>query len=159
MFKPNLYLDSILQITPKLLERIGVCAIILDVDNTIRQYGSKEISCKVLNWEKKKKNASISIVILSNNFNKNVEPVAKVLNLPYYGLGFKPFPFGLKKAAKKLNVNEKQIAVVGDQIFTDIVGGNLQGFKTILIKPIKEEKGLLWKIKRRLEKLVLNKFK
>lgn len=159
MFKPNLYLDSILQITPKLLERIGVCAIILDVDNTIRQYRSKEISSKVLNWVNLIKNAKISIVILSNNFNKNVEPVAKVLNLPYYGLGFKPFPFGLKKAAKKLNVNEKQIAVVGDQIFTDIVGGNLQGFKTILIKPIKEEKGLLWKIKRRLEKLVLNKFK
>lgn len=159
MFKPNLYLDSILQITPKLLEKIGVCAIILDVDNTIRQYKTKEISYKVLNWVNLIKNAKISIVILSNNLNKNVEPVAKILNLPYYGLGFKPFPFGLKKAAKKLNVNKKQIVVVGDQVFTDIFGGNLQGFKTILIKPMKEEKSLFWKIRRKLEKIVLNKFK
>lgn len=159
MFKPNLYLDSISQVTPELLKEIGVCAIILDVDNTIRQNNKKEIGFGVLKWVELIKNAGISIVILSNNFNKSVEPIAKILNLPYYGLGFKPFPFGFKKAVKKLKVSYKKIAVIGDQIFTDIVGGNLQGFKTILIKPIKEEEGLFWRIRRKLEKKILNKFK
>ena len=159
MLKPNLYLDSILQITPKLLEEIGVCAIILDVDNTIREYGKKEVEYGVLKWVNSIKEAGISIVILSNNLNKSVEPVAKILNLPYYGLGFKPFPFGFNKVISKLNISKKEIVVVGDQIFTDIFGGNLKGLKTILIKPIGKEKGLFWKIRRNIENIILKKFK
>ena len=158
MLNPDLYLTSVFEITPKVLNALEVVAIILDVDNTIRQHKEFEIYDGVLNWVEEMKKAGFLLVIASNNFEKNIKPVADVLNLPYVSLCFKPFPVGLSKAVKKLNVKSKNIVIVGDQFFTDVVGGKLQGFKTILIKPLKLEKGFFWKIRRKLEKAVLHIF-
>lgn len=158
MLKPNLYLASVLELTPKLLKEIGVFAIILDVDNTIRVHKKNKPFSGVLEWVKNMKDFGILIVISSNNVKKNIEPIAKFLNLDYVSMSFKPFPLGLKKAAKKLGIaKKKEIAVVGDQFFTDIVGGKILGFKTILTKPIEKEEGFFWKIRRGLEKIILNK--
>lgn len=158
MLNPDLYLTSVFEITPKVLSSLEVVAIILDVDNTIRQHKEFEICDGVLKWVQDIKKAGFLLVIASNNFEKNIKPVANVLNLPYVSLCFKPFPVGLSKAVKKLNVKSKNIVIVGDQFFTDVVGGKLQGFKTILTKPLKEEEGILWKIRRKLEKAVLHIF-
>ncbi len=157
MLKPDLYLTSVLKITPQMLKRISVCALILDVDNTIRQHNVDGIIDGVFDWVNLLKASGISIVIVSNNFEKNIRPVAEVLDLPYFSFSFKPFPFGLRKAEKKLNCKKGSIAIVGDQFFTDIVGGKLRGFKTILVKPLREEKGLFWKIRRSIEKIILDK--
>ena len=158
MLKPDLYLTSVLELNLKILKKIGVFAIILDVDNTIRVHKKNKPFDGVLEWVKYIQNSGILIVISSNNVKKNIEPIAEFLNLDFVSLSFKPFPIGLKKAAKKLgNLRKKDIAVVGDQFFTDIVGGKILGFKTILIKPIEKEEGFFWKIRRGLEKIILNK--
>ena len=157
MVAPDIYLPSILNITPKLLKEINVLGLIIDVDNTIRDYGKQYINNDILKWVEKMKQCGLIMVIASNNFKKNIEPIANVLNIPYVSLSFKPLPFGLKKAARKLNFKKENIAVVGDQYFTDIVGGKLQGFKTILLEPLTLEKGLIWKFRRSLEKKILYK--
>lgn len=158
MLKPDLYLTSVLELTPKALKKIGVFKIILDVDNTIRVHKKNEPFYGVADWVKKMQDSGILIVISSNNVKKNIESVAKFLNLKSVSLSFKPFPLGLKKAAKILgSVKKKDIAVVGDQFFTDVIGGKILGFKTVLVKPIEEEKGFFWKLRRGLEKIILNK--
>ena len=78
--------------------------------------------------------------ILSNtNKKQKVEDVAKKLEIPYEYLAKKPFKNGFKKVEAKLNVKSKEIAVVGDQIFTDIIGGNRCKMFTILVDPVDEK--------------------
>jgi HAD superfamily phosphatase (TIGR01668 family) len=83
-----------------------------------------------------------------------VEPFAKKIGLDYISLGLKPLPFGYLRAIKKLNVKKSEAAIVGDQIFTDVLGGNLVGMKTILLTPIKLEDSYGFRFKRWLEKFV-----
>lgn len=157
MFKPDVYLSSVLQITPNLLTNIKAFAIIVDVDNTIRHYGRTELLSGVLNWVDSMKRCGIRLAIASNNFKKNIKPVANMLDIPYVSFSFKPLPIGLRKAAKILGVDNENIAVVGDQFFTDVIGGKLQGFKTILVEPLSKEKGFFWRFRRNLENIVLHK--
>ena len=86
--------------------------------------------------------------VASNNFTSSIQPFALTLDLNYVAMSLKPLPFGLRRALKILNIDRNKVAVVGDQIFTDIFGGKLNGFKTILVEPFIREKGYFWKIKR-----------
>ena len=81
------------------------------------------------------------------------------IGLDFFSLGLKPLPFGYLKAVKFLGVKRKQCAIVGDQIFTDILGGNLAGCKTVLVSPVELEDTKLFKIKRGLERKLLKKYK
>lgn len=156
---PDVFLHSIFDVTPKFLNKLGVEALILDVDNTLREWGSKIPVDGVFGWVSSMKDAGIKLIIASNNFKKRVEPFAKKLGLDYVFFSCKPLSFGLNKAAKKLNVDRKKIAVVGDQIFTDVFGGNLRGFKTFLVEPFLKEKGCCFKLKRWLEQQIIKSCK
>ena len=157
MLKPDIYLTSVLEITPNLIKKLNGKAIILDVDNTIRQHKDKKIFDGVINWVNVMKSCGVFIVIASNNYRKSVEPIANELGLPCVSFCLKPFPFGLKKAAKMLGFKKENIVVVGDQFFTDIIGGKFLKFKTILTKPLKQEEGFFWGIRRNIEKKILKK--
>ena len=157
MLRPDIYLTSVLEITPDIIKKLNGKAIILDVDNTIRQHKDREVFDGVISWVNMIKSCGIFIIIASNNYKKSVEPIANKLNLPYISFCFKPLPFRLKKAAKMLGFKKQNIVVVGDQFFTDIIGGKFLKFKTILTKPLKEEEGFFWRLRRNIEKKILKK--
>ncbi len=157
MIFPDIFLNSLFDITPSLLKKIGIEALILDVDNTLRACGSVVPCDEVICWVNSMKLAGIRMVIASNNFKKSIEPFALKLQLDYVFFSCKPLTFGLNRAAKKLKCSRNKIAVVGDQIFTDVVAGNLKGFRTFLIAPIFEERGLFFKIKRWLEGYIVRR--
>ena len=97
---------------------------------------------------------------LCSNFKKDkVSKVAKDLNVPYTYLALKPLRRGFKKALKSLNLPNKNVAAVGDQIFTDIIGAKNFGMYAILVKPIEEKDLILTVIKRPLEKIIIDKYK
>lgn len=152
---PDIFLHSIFDVKVELLNKLGVEALILDVDNTLRAWRSDAPVDGVLGWVHSMKSAGIKLVIASNNFRSRVEPFAKKLELDYVFFSCKPMPFGLNKAAKKLKVSREKIAVVGDQIFTDVFGGNLYGFKTLLVEPFFMEKTFSFKLKRWLEQRII----
>lgn len=152
MLIPDLYLSSVFDITPDVLNNMGVEALILDVDNTLREYRGENPYDGVVEWVNGMQNAGIQLIVASNNFHSSIKPFASLLHLNYVAMSLKPLPFGLKKALKLLKIDKDKVAIVGDQIFTDIFGGKLNGFKTILVKPFIEEKGHFWRIKRLLEK-------
>lgn len=155
---PTLYLPSITRLQPKQLERWGVRGLILDVDNTLTTHDNPQPHPEVLLWLEQMRSAGISMMILSNNHPPRVEPFAELLELPFTADAAKPLPKGFRRAAARLGLPREQIAVVGDQIFTDILGGNFFGTKTVLVEPIQLEATWFFRVKRRLERSILRNY-
>ena len=86
-------------------------------------------------------------------------PIEQKAELEYLPMACKPLPFKYLKAIKMLKATKKTTAIVGDQIFTDIMGGRLSGVKTILVTDITPEDKLNFKVKRSLEKKLLKRWK
>ena len=158
MLYPKEYLSSVKDISLELLNKYNIKGLILDVDNTLIN-----LDRKMPEWvsvlAKNLKNNGIKICILSNS-NKidKVGAVAKILNVPYIFFGKKPLKSGFLRAKDILKLDNENIAVVGDQIFTDIIGANRCGMFSILVKPIEEKDYLITKIKRPIEKYIIKKY-
>ena len=136
---PNFYYKKVEEITIETLMRNKIKLLILDVDNTLIDY-YKNLSEEVKQWAKEMRGQGIKLYILSNTNNKEkVEKVAKTLQIPYKHFAMKPLKRGFKYIQKETNIKPENIAVVGDQIFTDVIGGNLCKMYTILVDAIEEK--------------------
>jgi len=140
-----------------LLKSLGIRGLILDVDNTLTTHDNPEVDTGVQRWLAVMREHKIKMAILSNNTLRRVQPFADALRMGFVANGTKPLARGFEKAAAKLSLAKSEIAVVGDQIFTDILGGNLWGARTILVKPIKLEDTRSFRIKRRIEQGIILK--
>lgn len=100
----------------------------------------------------------MKLTILSNNSRERVEPFARKLGLDFVARACKPLPFGMTRAQRLFGLPKKQIAVIGDQIFTDIVGGNWKGMYTILVEPFTLEQGVFFRLKRKLERYPIRRY-
>lgn len=155
---PNAYLKNVKEITIDFLNKNNIKALILDVDNTLIDFNKKMLD-GVEEWCKNLKKQEIKLFIVSNSNKKaKVEMVAKKLELPYIHFATKPFKRGFKKAAKILQEKNENIAVVGDQIFTDVIGANRCKMFSILVEPIEKKDLLVTKIKRPLENYIIKKY-
>ncbi|OJU11422.1 MAG: hypothetical protein BGN88_14055 [Clostridiales bacterium 43-6] len=159
LLKPDIYAAKITDITLSMLSDNGIKGLLLDIDNTSAKRKVHEPMEGFENWLQEMKQNSIQIMFLSNANPKRVRPFAEKIGLPFYYFTCKPFPLRILLAAKRLGVPVKHIALVGDQIFTDIIGGNLSFMKTVLVDPIELEDGLNYKIKRYLERKIMKNFK
>ena len=161
---PNLYYTKVEEITIQELIKNKIKLLILDVDNTLIDY-YKNLSDSVINWSKEMKGQGIKLYILSNTNEGETDgsveseacsqrmfkiltegqkltttKVAQKLNIPYKHFAMKPLKRGFKKIEKETQIQAENIAVVGDQIFTDVLGGNRSGMFTILVEPIDNKK-------------------
>lgn len=159
LLKPDIKLDRITDITYDLLTKFSINALLLDVDNTMSTHHGMVLTDGLTKWLEDMKKSGIKLCILSNSKKKRVEPFAEKIGLDFISLGLKPLPSGFIRGAKRLGEKRCNIAIVGDQIFTDTLGGNLSGLKTILLTPIKPESSLRFRFKRKLEKLVYKIYK
>ena len=133
---PDAHFNKVEEITVEFLQKNEIKALILDIDNTLIDY-KQHLSEKVINWAEELKRKEIKLYILSNTNNKEkVEKVSKRLDIPYFNLAQKPLKKGFLKTQKALNEKPENIGVIGDQIFTDIIGGNRCNMFTILVEPI-----------------------
>ena len=149
---PNLYYAKVEEITIQELIKNKIKLLILDVDNTLIDY-YKNISDSVINWSKEMKGQGIKLYILSNTNDEE-----KVI--PYKHFALKPLKIGFKKIEKETQIKGENIAVVGDQIFTDVLGGNRSGMFTILVEPIDNKKDYWYTAwKRPIENKIKNKIK
>ena len=155
---PNEYKDSVKDIDIDFLKKNRIKAIILDVDNTLIDF-NKKIPEGIDKWCENLKKQGIKFCIVSNTNKKDkVEMVANELKIPYFYFAQKPLKKGLQKAIKLLEEKNENIAAVGDQIFTDILGANRLKMFSILVKPLDKKDLLVTKIKRPLENFVINKY-
>ena len=95
--------------------------------------------------------------VVSNNTNRRVKPLARTLGLEFTANGAKPLTFGVNRAVKSMGVRKRETLVVGDQIFTDILAGNLAGIRTVLVEPFHLENKWTFRLKRTVEGLVFKR--
>lgn len=158
LFMPNLILPDVTQITAELLKKNGIRGIALDVDNTLTAHGSQELKAHIKTWLDEMKKNKLPMIIVSNNTKKRITPFAKMLGLPFISMSMKPLVRGFIAAQKKLGFKPSELAIVGDQIFTDVLGGNRAKMFSILVTPISADKGFSFKIRRRLEKPYIKRY-
>jgi hypothetical protein len=153
---PNLYVPSIYDIDLEYLRRQGIRGIIFDLDNTIVERGQLTWPQKLVTWMEGLKEAGFKVSIVSNNRRRAVGEMAKAYGIPAVFWAVKPRRKPFLKAMKLMGVSRRETAVVGDQILTDVVGGNRLGLFTILINPLpgKEFIGTTL-FSRQLERLLL----
>ncbi len=159
VLKPDFRFKKITDISLEDLKKLNVKAVFLDVDNTLCSYKSKVPLDGAIEWTKKVKAAGYKTIIVSNNFEKRVSAVAKIYDMDYISFALKPFPRGFSKAAKNFSLAKSECLIIGDQIFTDILGGNLALMKTVLVEPVELEEGIIFKVRRKIENKLKRKIK
>lgn len=157
LFKPTFWLKNVLAIDEKFLKKNRVRALVLDMDNTLSMHGDPAAEDGVTEWLDKMRSLGIKMRIVSNNTNKRVAPLAAKLGLPFTANGAKPLTFGVNRAVKAMGVRKRETLVVGDQIFTDVMAGNLAGIRTVLVEPFHLEKTWTFRLKRKAESLVFHR--
>ncbi len=156
LFYPRLYVSSIFDIDLDDLQRRGIRYMIFDLDNTIIERGAPEFTSEVIDWLNRVQERGIRIAIVSNNRTRAAERMADAAGIPAVFNAVKPRKSPFRKALRMLNAEARETAVVGDQIFTDVVGGNRLGMFTILTKPMKGKEFIgTTLITRQLERLFL----
>lgn len=158
-FYPDDYVDSILNINYERLYELGIRGLIFDIDNTIVPYNTFEIPDSILNLFENLITKKFMICFLSNNKKKRVMHFCQLFNIHGFHTALKPTPFGFFKAVKYLNLPKSELAIIGDQIFTDVICGRLQNIYTVLVDPIVERTDFINKFKRNLERIILSKKK
>lgn len=159
LLKPDIKLERVTDITLEILKKYNLTALILDVDNTLSTHHGHILTDGLAEWLSYMQENGIKLMVLSNSKEARVKPFAEKIGLDYISLGLKPLPFGFVRAIKALGIKRKNIAIVGDQIFTDVLGGNVVGLKTILLTPIKLETTWGFRFKRKIERLVFKIYK
>ncbi|WOC31349.1 MULTISPECIES: YqeG family HAD IIIA-type phosphatase [Caproicibacterium] len=132
---PFCSVDKVTQITPSLLHSMGVRAVLLDVDNTLSPPQSQVPFPGTVAWAEKMQREGFRLLILSNNFRSRVEPFAAQYGLPFVSFALKPLPGGYLRAMRQLQAHRSETVVVGDQVYTDVIGANLVGLRSILVTP------------------------
>ena len=155
---PKYYCEKITDITAEYLKENNIKGLILDVDNTLLDFDLNFVE-GLEDWYKNIKENGIKCIIVSNsNKTKKLEKVANLLQIKYIKFATKPLKKGFKKAEKILDIPSENIAAIGDQIFTDVIGANRSKMFSILVKPLAEKDIWLTRIKRPLENLIVKKY-
>lgn len=156
LYKPSMYKKNIKEINYSKLKEQGIKCLLFDLDNTIVNYYNPIVDKETINFFKDLKKDFI-IYIFSNSPKKRVLKINKYLNLNVVSFALKPLSFNFKKVIKKHNLKNDEVVIIGDQLMTDIKGGNTAKIMTILVDPIEEKELTITKFNRILEKYQLNK--
>ncbi len=137
-FRAGFRADSIYAITGEALARRGVRLLLADLDNTLVPYGVPLPDGRLRAWRDGLAARGVALFLLSNNRHAERPRVfAEALDVPYIGHAGKPRPRSIYAAMERMGATREETALVGDQVFTDVLGGNLAGVATILVRPIR----------------------
>ncbi len=151
LFKPDFAFFRITDIEISFLRNNELNGLILDVDNTLTTHDNPVPAEGVTEWIENMKQNDIKLIIVSNNHPPRVKPFADLLGIDFVCEGKKPLSKGFRQATEKLKLPFNKIGAVGDQIYTDILGANLFGIKSIYVSPIEYEKTRFFRFKRKME--------
>ncbi|MCK4267487.1 MAG: YqeG family HAD IIIA-type phosphatase [Actinomycetia bacterium] len=155
--RPDYFINSVYDIDAGWLKNKGIHSLIVDVDNTIVARDVTMPDALLREWVVNLQNSGIELVIVSNNWSARVKQIAKELDLQLLAPAAKPLGAAFKRAIVMLGSNRGETAIIGDQLFTDVLGGNGAGIKTILSVPVGAVDLIHTKMLRVLEKFFLKR--
>ncbi|WP_168120606.1 YqeG family HAD IIIA-type phosphatase [Paenibacillus sp. HB172176] len=153
---PNMRVNSVYDINLEEIASHGIRGIITDLDNTL--VGAKEplATPELVAWLAKVKSAGFQVVIVSNNNKTRVGSFASPLQIPFVHAARKPSQKAFRKALALLGLEAGQTLMIGDQMMTDVLGGNRMGLYTVLVAPISPgDEGMMTMVNRRIERFAL----
>lgn len=118
------------------MRRAGITCLLLDVDNTVFPHHSPELSKPIAEWVASLPEKGFKACLVSNNWHDDIHSRAESVGLPVVAKAGKPLPFGIRRAVRLLDADRSECAIVGDQVFTDVLGGRLAGVRTVLVDPL-----------------------
>lgn len=133
---PDLYYTSVHAIDLEGLNVRGVDSLLVDLDNTLLPRDTNEVPPELVRWSGLLKQRGFSACLVSNNWHGYVSDVARELGFEIVPKALKPLPRGFRAGMQLLGTVPQRSAVVGDQLFTDVLGGNIVGCTTVLVSPL-----------------------
>jgi hypothetical protein len=155
MFRPHDYYRSVYDIDLDALTRDGIDTLLIDLDNTLLKRDATEVPDEIREWAAKILDSGFKVRIVSNNWHSHVAGVAVKIGFDIVAKALKPFPFAFARALAVMDSDRRRAAVIGDQLFTDVLGGNLMGMRTILVTPLSSSDLPHTLLLRRIEKVLL----
>lgn len=152
---PTKIIDSVYELSVEELREKGIKGIIFDIDNTLVPYDVSEPTDKILSLFNTLQTAGFRVVLFSNNCEDRVVKFNEKLKVLALHKAQKPLKKNFTKALHQMGCRPEETVIIGDQIFTDIYGGNRAGLLTYLVKPISDKDEWQVKVKRKLEKVVI----
>lgn len=158
LFTPDLLVGSVLELDAARVRRLGLESLLLDVDSTLKSYRSERVAPEVSQWLERLRAEGIGLCLISNGRASRIRRLARAIGLPVVCLAAKPLPFGCRRALRQMGFDPRRTAMVGDQIFADVMAGRLANLYCILVRPIApEQEHWYTRIKRPLERIVLRR--
>lgn len=155
-FRPTECVESVAHIDLSVLVSRGFDTLMLDLDNTLLPWKDSILPELTLDWIDRAKQMGMKLCIVSNTHNpKRLSTIAAELGIPSVCRALKPRKHGFTSAAQTLDSAPERTVVVGDQLLTDILGGNLMGMHTILVKPMHRREFVGTKVSRLIERGIL----
>lgn len=139
LFRPHYQVERVEELTPDTLQKWQLRWLLLDVDCTLTRYRRRDVSEAVAAWIETLRGNGVGLCLVSNGLSQRIEEFAQRRDLPFVGRALKPLPFGIWTAMRRLQAVRTETAMVGDQVFADMMAGNLAGVRTILVDPIHPE--------------------
>ena len=135
-FVPDEVLPSVLDIDLSSLKRRKIKGLLIDLDNTLVGWGESHMEPGFAAWIKQAREAGFEVSLVSNAMPDRVDAFASELDIPQVSKAMKPLRRAFCRALRVLGLETHEAAVIGDQLFTDVYGGNRLGLYTILINPL-----------------------
>ncbi|AXF54654.1 YqeG family HAD IIIA-type phosphatase [Salicibibacter kimchii] len=154
---PDQYAENIYEIDRKALRKKGIKGVITDLDNTLVAWDRTDATPELLEWLDDLHDEGFKITIVSNNKKKRVRTFSEPTGVSFIHSAKKPLKRAFRRATKEMGLKKEEVAVIGDQILTDVLGGNRAGYYTILVVPVSETDGWATKANRKIEQFVMRK--
>ena len=158
IFWPNMYCKSVTDIDFKKIYKAGFRGLIFDIDNTVVAYDDFDIKEEIFDLFIELEKIGFKLCFVSNSFKNRVVYFENRLSIKSFSTALKPLPFGIMRGIKYLGLPKNKIVMVGDQVFTDVIGARLNNIFIILVAPIKERIEFVDRFKRKLELKILHKY-
>ncbi|MFD1705480.1 YqeG family HAD IIIA-type phosphatase [Siminovitchia sediminis] len=154
-FLPDEYVKSVFSIDPAALKAKGVKGIITDLDNTLVEWDRPEATPQLIEWLEELKNHDMKVTIVSNNNEQRVGEFSNPLNIPFICRAKKPSRKAFLQAMKEMRLSREETVIIGDQLLTDVFGGNRAGLYTILVVPVAQSDGFFTRFNRMVERRIM----
>lgn len=158
-FLPDEFVENVLKITPEMLIERGIKGVITDLDNTLVAWDRPDATPEIIKWLTSLKEAGIEVTIVSNNNELRVKAFSEPIDMVFVSKANKPLKIGFKRALKLMQTKKSETVVIGDQLLTDIFGGNRAGMHTILVIPVATNDAKITTFNRNLERFIMNRLR